>query len=71
MVRVVRPWASFSRLWPHQDLALVVQGAGGLVQDQDGRVLQEDAGDGDALLLAAGELDAALTDIGVVAILQG
>mgnify|MGYP000706986087 CR=1 FL=1 len=55
----------------HQDLALVVQSAGGLVQDQNGRVLQEDAGDGDALLLAAGELNAALTDVGVEAILQG
>ena len=71
MVRVVRPWASFSRALAHQDLAFVVQCAGGLVQDQDGRVLQEDAGDGDALLLATGELDAALTDVGVEAVLQG
>ena len=54
----------------HQDLALVVKGAGGLVQDQNRRVLQEDAGDGDALLLAAGKLDAALADIGVEAVLQ-
>ena len=31
------------------------------------RVLQDDAGDGDALALAAGELDAALADLGFVA----
>ena len=54
----------------HQDLALVVEGAGGLVEDEDGRVLQEDPGDGDALLLTARELDAALADIGVETVLQ-
>ena len=36
-------------------LALVVQCAGGLVQNQDLRILQEHAGNGDPLLLAAGE----------------
>ena len=55
----------------HQDLALVVEGAGGLVKDEDGRVLEEDAGNGDALLLAAGELAAALAHVGVEAVLQG
>ena len=45
-----------------------VQGGGGLVQDQDGGILQEDPGDGHALLLAAGEEGAALTDIGVEAL---
>ena len=34
--------------------AFVVQGAGRFIQDQDGRVLQEHAGDGNTLLLAAG-----------------
>src|SRR5690606_24363209 len=34
---------------------------------QDRRVLQQHAGNGDALALAAGELDAALADLGVVA----
>ena len=53
-----------------QDLALVVQRTGGLVQQQDARVLQKYAGDGKALLLPARKLDAALTDIGVVAVLQ-
>ena len=32
--------------------AFVVKGAGGLIQDQDGRVFQEDAGNGDALFLS-------------------
>ena len=36
-----------------------------LVEDQDRRVLQHDAGDGDALPLAAGQLHAALADMGV------
>lgn len=54
-----------------QNLALVVQGARGLVQQQNARVLQKYAGNGEALLLPAGELDTALTDIGVIAVLQG
>ena len=55
----------------HQDLAFVVQCAGGLVQNEDGRVLQEHPRNGDALLLSAGELDTTLTHIGIKAILQG
>ena len=43
---------------------------GGLVEDEDARVLEQDAGDGDALALAAGERDAALADAGVVAVLE-
>ena len=39
-----------------------------LVEDEDRRILQDDAGDGDPLTLAAGKLDAALADMrGVVA----
>ena len=53
-----------------QPLGLGVQGGGRFVQDQDARVLQDGAGDGDALLLAAGELVAALADDGVVAVGQ-
>ena len=48
-------------------LDLRVERAGRLVEDQDRRVLEEEAGDGDALPLAAGELYAALADMGVVA----
>ena len=47
-----------------------VERAGGLIQDQDARVFQDDPGDGDALLLAAGELVAPLADDGVVALGQ-
>ena len=55
----------------HKDLALVVEGAGGFVQNEDGRVLQEDPRDRNALLLTARELDAPLTHIGIEAVLQG
>ncbi|MCW0416310.1 hypothetical protein NB689_002064 [Xanthomonas sacchari] len=46
-----------------------IQRRGGLVQDQDRRVLEQHAGDGDALALAAGQLHAALADLRVVAAL--
>src|SRR5687768_6901960 len=39
-------------------LGSAVERAGGLVEDQDRRVLEEGTGDGDALLLAAGQLKA-------------
>ena len=55
----------------HLGLALGVEGAGGLVEQQDRRVLQERAGDGDPLALAAGEPRAGLADPGVVALGQG
>src|SRR5688572_13909463 len=45
-----------------QRLAFRVEGAGGLVQDQNRRVLEDGARNRDALPLAAGELYAALTD---------
>ena len=48
----------------------VIQCGGRFVQNQDGRVFQEDPGDGDALLLSAGQLDAALTHLGVIAFFQ-
>ena len=53
-----------------QPLGLGVQGRRGLVEDQNGRVLQEDAGDRDALLLAAGQLDAVLADERVESVRQ-
>ena len=40
---------------------------GRLVEHQDRRVLQDHPGQRDALALAAGELDAALAEVGVVA----
>src|SRR5438309_2095115 len=45
-----------------------VEAAGGLVEQEDGRVAQDGAGDGDALPLAAGQLHAALADAGLVAV---
>ena len=48
-------------------LDLRIERAGRLVEHQDRRVLEDQPGDGDALALAAGELDAALADPGVVA----
>jgi hypothetical protein len=42
-------------------MAIVVHGRGGLVQDQDARVDQQCAGNGNALALAAREALAALT----------
>ena len=53
-----------------QALADRVEGGRGLVEDQDPGVLQQHPGDGDALLLAAGELVAALADDRVVAVRQ-
>jgi hypothetical protein len=51
-------------------LALGVERAGGLVEQQDRGVLQEGAGDGDPLPLTAGEPRARLADAGVVALGQ-
>ena len=48
-------------------LDLRIERAGRLVEDEDRRILEEDAGDRDALALAAGELRAALADMGVEA----
>ena len=44
-----------------------IERRGRLVEDEDRRVLENEAGDGDALALAARELDAALADQRVVA----
>src|SRR3989449_5999344 len=47
-------------------LRLVIDGARRLVQDEHWAVLQEGPGNGDALALAARELDAALAHLGVI-----
>src|ERR1017187_7114628 len=51
----------------YQHFALRVQVAGGFVQDQDGRVLEQGARDGEALALSAGEFGAAIANHGLVA----
>ena len=45
-----------------------IQGGGGLVQDQDARVLKHHAGNREPLLFAAGELEPSVADLGVVAV---
>ena len=52
----------------HQPFAFGVERGGRLVQQQDRRVAQDRAGDGDALLLPAREHHAAFAHVGVVAL---
>ena len=47
-----------------------VDAAGGLVQDQDGRVGQDGAGDGKQLALALAEVAGPLRELGLVAVRQ-
>lgn len=55
----------------HEPLALGVEGARRLVEEEDLGLADERAGNGDALLLAAGEGDAAGAYVGVVALGEG
>ena len=43
-----------------------IDGGGGVVQDQDAGLFQQCAGNAEALLLAAGDVVAALLDVGLV-----
>ena len=52
-------------------LGLGIERGGGFVEDEDGGVADEGAGDGDALALAAGEALAAFAEGGVVALREG
>src|SRR5581483_1305944 len=51
----------------HQTLAFRIESTGRLIENEDCRVLQDGAGDGHALPLPAGKLDAALAHEGAVA----
>src|ERR1035437_8396053 len=51
-------------------LGFGIQAAGSCVQDQDPRIGENGAGDRDAPALSAGEFDAALSDDGVVPLLE-
>src|SRR3954469_9521942 len=53
-----------------EELGLGVKRAGGLVEDEHRWVLEESAGNNDALFLAAREGDAALADERVVAVVE-
>ena len=55
----------------HLAFGFRVQGRGRLVEQQDGGVLERRPGDGQALALAAGKLDALFADHGVVALGKG
>ena len=67
MMKVVRPRRRRSSARLMRGFGLHVERAGGLVEDQDRRVLQDGAGDGDALALAARQRGAALADHELVA----
>ena len=62
MMKVVRPLPQRVERPLDARLGLHVEGAGRLVEDQDRRVLQDGAGDGEALALAARQRCAALAD---------
>ena len=70
MTSVVRPRREPIERLADLGFADRVEVRGGLVQDQDRRILQQGAGDRDALTLAARKLQAALADGRVVAIGQ-
>lgn len=52
----------------HDAFASHVNGAGGFIEDEDFGFADDAAGDGDALALAAGELGACISYLGVVAL---
>ncbi len=52
-------------------LGLGVNGGGRIVQDEDGRLQQQGAGQGQALALAAGKVHAGFTQDGGVALREG
>ena len=50
--------------------ALGVEGTGGFVEDEDGRVFEDGAGDAETLALSATEVESTVADGGVVALLH-
>ncbi|MNL49675.1 hypothetical protein D3C87_1726300 [compost metagenome] len=52
----------------NRGFGFTVEGRSCFIEDQDRSVFQENAGDRDTLALAAGQFDAAVTDVGVVAL---
>ena len=66
----VRPASAVAERLLDQQPRSRSRGGGGLVEDHDGGVLEQHAGDGQALLLAARQPVAALADDGVVAVGQ-
>ena len=70
MTSVVRPTRDAVELGLDRLFRLRIERRRRFVEDQDRRVLQQRARDRDALLLAAGQLQAALADFGFVAVGQ-
>ncbi len=70
-MKVVRPWRETVDRLLDARLRLDVERAGRLVEHQDRRILEDRAGDRDALALAARKLAAALADRRVVAVALG
>ncbi len=52
----------------HEALAFGIEAAGGFIEDEDGRIREDGACNGEALALAAGDLRTALTHEGIVAL---
>lgn len=52
----------------HGGLTVAVESRGGFVEDEDGGVAQEGAGEGETLALSAGERGAALADDGLITV---
>ena len=67
MTIVVRPLQSSAMRLLHVALGFGIERRGRLVEQDDRRILDQRARDGDALALAAGELQAVLADRRVVA----
>ena len=65
MTSTVRPWVSAATASVIAGRVVAVQGGGGLVEDDDRRVFQYGAGDGDALALTAGQCETGFADLGV------
>ena len=55
----------------NQRVGLRVDGAGGVVEDEDLRLLEKGAGDAQSLLLAAGDVGAALLDMCLISLGEG
>ncbi len=71
MMKVVRFFIRILHRLADLRLGFGVHRGGGIIQDEDARILQQGARDGDALLLPAGDGHPALADQGLVAVREG
>ena len=68
--KLVRPCIIASNAVLNFGFGLHIHRTGAVVQDQDLGLGEQRAGDGDALLLSARQIDAALLDVGIVSVRQ-